>query len=264
MSMQTIISKFVKNDNKTEVGMKLIPAGKFLMGSEGWGEFESPIHEVYVDDFFIDETSVTNAEFSKFVNETSYVTDAERKGSAMGYENREMKDIIGLYWKTYYSEQRSNHPVVLVSWNDANNFAKWAGKRLPTEAEWEKAARGGLLQNLYPWGDNEPTNNTCNWGKQTENFPLTTEVKYFAPNDFGLYDMAGNVWNWCNDWFGENSYSEQSIENPIGAKNGIAKVRRGASFNIIQTFRLRCANRGAYEQDAYAINIGFRCVKDFM
>jgi formylglycine-generating enzyme len=263
MSMQPIFNEFVKNYNKTTIGMKLIPAGKFLMGSEGWGEFESPIHEVYIDDFLIDETSVTNSEFSKFVNETNYVTDAERKGSAMGYENGEMKEILELSWKTYSIEQRGHHPVVLVSWNDANNFAKWAGKRLPTEAEWEKAARGGLIQKLYPWGNNEPLQETCNWGKQTENFPPTTNVKTFAPNGYGLYDMAGNVWNWCNDWFGENFYSTTNTDNPTGAENGITKVRRGASFNIIQTFRLRCSNRGAYKQDAFAINIGFRCVKDF-
>jgi formylglycine-generating enzyme len=263
MSMQTISKETVNQDSKTNVEMKFIPAGKFLMGSEGWGEYEGPIHEVFVDDFLIDETAVTNLEFSKFVKETDYKTDAELKGSAMGYENGTMKEIVGLCWKSYFNEERTNHPVVLVSWNDANNFAKWAGKRLPTEAEWEKAARGGLIQNLYPWGDNEPLNDTCNWGKQTENFPPTTDVKSFKPNDFGLYDMAGNVWNWCNDWFGENYYSQKDQINPTGIENGITKVRRGASFNIIQTFRLRCANRGAYKQDANAINIGFRCVKDF-
>jgi formylglycine-generating enzyme len=261
--MLTVFNEFVENDNKTNVGMKLIPAGNFLMGSEGWGEFEGPIHQVYLDDFLIDETSVTNTEFSKFVKETNYTTDAELNGSAFGYESGEMKEIIGLSWKTYFTEQRENHPVVLVSWNDANNFAKWAGKRLPTEAEWEKAARGGLIQKLFPWGDNEPVQDTCNWGKQAENLPPTTDVKTFAPNNYGLYDMAGNVWNWCNDWFGEKYYSEQNTNNPHGTKNGVARVRRGASFNIIQTFRLRCANRGAYKQDAYAINIGFRCVKDF-
>jgi formylglycine-generating enzyme len=263
ISKETVIQDTLNSSSKTNVEMKLIPVGTFLMGSEGWGEFEGPIHEVYVDDFLIDETSVTNLEFSKFVTQTNYTTDAEIKGSAMGYENSEMKEISGLHWKTYFTKERANHPVVLVSWNDANNFAKWAGKRLPTEAEWEKAARGGLVQKLYPWGDNEPSQNTCNWGKQTEQFPPTTAVKTFAPNDFGLYDMAGNVWNWCNDWFDENMYSMNLQHNPTGAENGITKVRRGASFNIIQPFRLRCANRGAYKQDTFALNIGFRCVKDF-
>ena len=261
--MQTITKVGVLNDSKTNVEMRLIPAGKFLMGSVGWGEFEGPIHEVFVDDFLIDETSVTNIQFSKFIQETNYKTDAEIQGSAMGYENSEMKEILGLNWKVYFTPDRENHPVVLVSWNDANNFAKWAGKRLPTEAEWEKASRGGLEQKLYPWGDSEPLNDTCNWGKQTINLPPTTDVKTFNPNDFGLYDMAGNVWNWCNDWFGESFYTNLNQKNPTGVENGITKVRRGASFNIIQTFRLRCANRGAYKKDAFAINIGFRCVKDF-
>lgn len=263
MNMQTITKLGVNIDSKTNVEMKLIPAGNFFMGSEGWGEFEGPIHEVFITDFLIDETSVTNLEFSKFVEETNYKTDVEMKGYAMGYENGEMNEILGLNWKTYFTEDRANHPVVLVSWNDANHYAKWAGKRLPTEAEWEKAARGGLVQKLFSWGDNEPSIDTCNWGKQTINFPPTTPVKTFVPNNFGLYDMAGNVWNWCNDWFGEKFYGNPNQQNPTGVEEGITKVRRGASFNIIQTFRLRCANRGAYRPDASAINIGFRCVKDF-
>lgn len=243
--------------------MHLIPAGKFLMGANGWGEFESPVHEIYLDNFLIDETHVTNFQFSEFVSQANYKTTAEINDFAMGYENGEMKKIPGLYWKSYYTEERQNHPVVLVSWYDANEFAKWSGKRLPTEAEWEKAARGGLEQTLHPWGNYQPLLETCNWGKQTVNFPATTDVKSFAPNHFGLFDMAGNVWNWCNDWFGENYYENEIYKNPEGAIDGITKVRRGASFNIMQTFRLRCSNRGAFNPESYAINIGFRCVKDF-
>jgi sulfatase modifying factor 1 len=243
-------------------GMQLIKRGKFLMGSTGWGEFESPIHEVFVDNFFMDETSVTNYAFAEFVKQTGYKTTAELNGSASGYENGKMSEIKGLNWKTYFVEDRKYHPVVLVSWNDANEFAKWSGKRLPTEAEWEKAARGKLINNLYPWGNKEPDITTCNFGKATDNFPPTSEVKAFSPNTYGLYDMAGNVWNWCQDWFSQKYYSQNENMNPKGAMTGITKVRRGASFNIIQTFRLRCANRGAYEPTKYAINIGFRCVKD--
>ena len=243
--------------------MTLIPAGKFLMGSQGWGEFEGPIHEVHIDDFLIDKSPVTNHEFAQFVNQTKYKTTAETNGLATGYENGEMKVILGLCWKSYYNEERKDHPVVLVSWYDANEYATWAGKRLPSEAEWEKAARGGLDQTLYPWGNNEPDNSICNFGKQTKDYPPTTEIKSFPPNEFGLYDTAGNVWNWCADWFSENFYSVGEYLNPKGAKMGVTKVRRGASFNIIQTFRLRCANRGAYDPKSYAINIGFRCAKDF-
>lgn len=260
--MQTIINSTNQASINTEK-MCLIPAGKFLMGSEGWGQFESPIHEVYVNEYLMDEAPVTNLQFEEFIKETGYKTSAELKGEASGYENGQMITIKGLTWKSYSTEERKNHPVVLVSWNDAYAFAKWAGKRLPTEAEWEKAARGNMASNLYPWGNNEPDNTICNFGKVTKDFPATVEIKSFQPNAYGLYDMAGNVWNWCNDWFSESSYTEREINNPQGAVDGNTKVRRGASFNIIQTFRLRCANRGAYEPDKFAINIGFRCVKDF-
>lgn len=261
--MQASAPMKTKNEVASTEGMRLIPSGKFLMGSEGWGQFESPIHEVFVDEFLMDETPVTNLQFAEFVKQSGYKTSAELKGFASGYENGEMREIKDLSWKTYFTDERKNHPVVLVSWNDANTFAKWAGKRLPTEAEWEKAARGTLESNLYSWGDNEPDNTLCNFGKETKDFPPTVEVKTFLPNAFGLYDMGGNVWNWCSDWFSESYYSEDNNNNPTGAAPGISKVRRGASFNIIQTFRLRCANRGAYDPNNFAINIGFRCVQDF-
>jgi len=261
--MQTATVTTAKLSNASTENMQLIPSGKFLMGSEGWGQFESPVHEVFIDEFLMDETPVTNFQFAEFVKQTAFKTTAEEKGFASGYENGVMKDIKGLSWKSYFTEERKNHPVVLVSWNDADAFAKWAGKRLPTEAEWEKAARGNFDSNLYPWGNNEPDNTTCNFGKETKDFPPTAEVKSFQPNAYGLYEMAGNVWNWCADWFSENYYAEGNNNNPKGAASGITKVRRGASFNIIQTFRLRCANRGAYDPNTFAINIGFRCVKDF-
>ena len=242
--------------------MQLIPAGKFAMGAEAWGEYESPIHEVFVDNFYIDIHQVTNEEFNEFVSITGYKTSAEDKGSAKGYENSMLKEIAGLNWKSYFTEERKNHPVVLVSWYDAVTYATWAGKRLPSEAEWEKAARGGLESKLYPWGDDTPLPGLCNFGKTTTDFPATMEVKSFPPNNYGLYDMCGNVWNWCNDWFSESSYNIEENQNPKGPKTGTTKVRRGASFNIIQTFRLRTSNRGAYDPKSCAINIGFRCVKD--
>jgi formylglycine-generating enzyme len=259
--MEAMLKKQFNDIDKTE--MRLIPAGRFLMGADDWGEFEGPVHEVFVDDFLIDETPVTNTRFARFVEETKYKTTAEQTGFAPGYENGIMKELKGLNWRAYYSKERANHPVVLVSWHDANEYAKWAGKRLPTEAEWEKAARGDLNQNLYPWGNQEPDNTLCNFGKTTKEIPATTEIKTFPANAFGLYDMAGNVWNWCADWFSENYYSESGSVNPSGAIIGNTRVRRGASFNIIQPFRLRCSNRGAFIPENYAINIGFRCAKDF-
>jgi formylglycine-generating enzyme required for sulfatase activity len=121
-----------------------------------------------------------------------------------------------------------------------------------------------LVKKLYPWGDEQPTEKLCNYGKVTTNFPATTVIKTFPPNNYGLYDMCGNVWNWCNDWFSETSYNTKDNNNPNGPESGFTKVRRGASFNIIQTFRLRTSNRGAYDPNHCAINIGFRCVKDFI
>ncbi|MBI1804086.1 MAG: formylglycine-generating enzyme family protein [Ignavibacteriae bacterium] len=257
----TTLAKAVEGMKVPVSSMRLIPAGSFQMGSEGWGEYESPIHEVFVDDFFMDETPVTNLQFAEFVKQTGYVTTAEINGFAHGYEKGAYKKIIGLRWKSYFAAGRERHPVILVSWHDANEYAMWAGKRLPSEAEWEKAARGSLIQKMYPWGGNEPNRSDCNFAKETIDIPATTEVGSFAPNEYGLFDMAGNVWNWCADWFSGTYYSESEKNNPRGPKSGETKIRRGASFNIIQTFRLRCSNRGAYDPNGYAINIGFRCVK---
>lgn len=261
--MNTYVEKqhkftLLKSDITT---MVFIPASTFLMGAEDWGTFEQPVHEVYIDAFLMDAAPVTNAAFSEFVNTTNYRTSAEKKGNAMGYEKGELKEIKGLCWNSY-AIGRENHPVVLVSWEDATAYAHWIGKRLPTEAEFEKAARGGLESKLYPWGNEIVTLNKCHYAQETIDYPPTAEIKSYPPNNYGLYDMCGNVWNWCSDWFGEKYYELSPKNNPQGPISGITKVRRSASFNIIQPFRLRCSNRGAYEKDAYAINIGFRCVKD--
>jgi formylglycine-generating enzyme required for sulfatase activity len=258
-------SKKTSETNMTHIieeGMRIIPAGNFLMGSQGWGEYESPVHEVFLDDYLIDESPVTNKQFNKFVEETGFISDAEHHGFTFGYENGVYTKVIGLNWKKYSTIDRGDHPVVLVTWNDAAEYCKWAGKRLPSEAEWEKAARGGLTGKLYPWGDETPSNDLCNFGKTTLNFPQTTKVGLYPPNGYGLYDMCGNVWNWCQDWFSGSYYRTSGINSPIGPKIGETKVRRGASFNIIQVFRLRTSNRGAYNPNNSAINIGFRCVKD--
>ena len=260
--MKPVVADTLNSVQSEIVNMKFIPAGSFLMGAEGEdvGEFEGPIREVYVDSFYIDKTSVTNAQFSEFVEATNYRTTAEIKGSAMGYLNGVFQEINGLCWKSYATKERLHHPVVLISWFDADAFAKWAGKRLPSEAEWEKAARGGLVQKLFPWGDEEATPAYCHFGQTTSELPATSDVESYPPNAYGLYDMCGNVWNWCQDYFG--TYNLTDNYNPKGTENGITRVRRGASFNIIQTFRLRTSNRGAYRPEDYAINIGFRCAKN--
>lgn len=150
-------------DVECQAGMILIPEGEFNMGSEEGGEFEAPVHKAFLDAYWIDETLVTNREFSLFIEDTGYVTDAEKAGKALGYQNGGFREIVGLSWKSYAKDGRDLHPVVLVSWNDAARFAEWAGKRLLTEAEWEKAARGNGL--LYPWGDHLPDASLSGAGK---------------------------------------------------------------------------------------------------
>jgi len=239
--------------------MVLIPAGKFFMGSEGWGESESPIHVVYLDDFWIDETPVTNRQFELFADEAGYQTDVERAGVGWGFHSGKYDSIAGLSWRSYVTPGREEHPVVLVTWNDAVSYCEWAGKRLPSEAEWEKVARGLLAEKLYPWGDKSPDGSQSNFARHPSEIPPTTLVRQFGPNEYGVYDCVGNVWQWCSDWYGDKYYSEGQRSNPSGPANGAVRVRRGGSWNVIQSFRLRCANRGAMDPVRAAPNVGFRC-----
>lgn len=237
-----------------------IPGGVFQMGSCNAGEFERPAHKVRILPFFMQSRAVTNLEFSRFVSATGYQTDAQRRRAAWGYSDGSYQEVEGLNW-TAYANGRSNHPVVLVSWNDANAYALWSGQRLPTEAEWEFAARGGLSDATYPWGDEPPDGKRCNFGNTPDELPSTTEVGSFAPNAYGLFDMVGNVWQWCSDWYGPEFYSTSPYLSPRGPESGILKIRRGGAWNVIQPFRLRNANRGAVRPETTAPNIGFRCAK---
>ena len=242
--------------------MRIIDKGTFYRGSEKWGPYESPLRYIHLEAYFLDNNLVTNAQFLAFSEATDYITDAERYGAAFGYNDGEHKQIAGLSWRTYAIEDRMDHPVVLVSWNDAAAYAAWAGKRLPTEAEWEKAARGGLENALYPWGNEKADGSQSNFGKAPAPLPPTTPVGSFEPNGYGLYDMVGNTWQWCNDWYEAEYYAKSPEKNPQGASEGMLKVRRGGSWNVIQPFRLRCANRGAAKPDTAVPNMGFRCALD--
>ena len=241
-------------------GMVLVPAGPFEMGSATGGEFERPVHTVTLENFWIDQSPVTNAEFATFVDSTGWITSAERAGSAWGYRDGHFAEVAGLCWRAYATQERQDHPVILVSWEDAASFAAWAGKRLPTEAEWEKAARGGIEGTLYPWGSEEPTPSDAIFARAPADFPPTSPKRNHIPNGYGLYDMVGNVWQWCSDWYSGDYYEQSPRHNPTGPTSGTLRVRRGASWNIIQTFRLRCANRGAVRPDTAVPNTGFRCV----
>ena len=231
--------------------MILIPAGDFQMGGfdSGCAAAELPLHVVSIDAFLMDATPVTNREFASFVSQTGYKTLSELSGSV---------DT----WRTYATEDREAHPVVLVSWDDANEFARFAGKRLSTEAEWEKAARGGRADSLYPWGNEEPADNVCWQGaKAGVVIPATSEVASFQANGYGLYDMAGNVWEWCGDWYDDHYYGSSPFNNPQGPDSAENKVRRGGAWNVRESFRLRCSNRGAMVPSQAWKNLGFRCAK---
>jgi formylglycine-generating enzyme required for sulfatase activity len=308
-------------------GMVWIPRGEFSMGNVNPASMEDggkemmndarPIHRVSVNGFFMDATEVTNAEFAAFVNATGYITVAERTPTAEEFPGAPPEMLVagsvvftptatqdlsnylewwryvkGANWKHPFGpgsdiKGKDNYPVVHVSWEDAAAYAKWAGKRLPTEAEWEFAARGGKAGEMYTWGNQLKPN-----GKWMANiyegvFPSKDEgldgyagiapVKQFSSNPYGLYDMAGNVWEWCNDWYRPDYYQTLAGEsavskNPQGPSGSYdpsepdqqKKVQRGGSFLCTDQYctRYMVGTRGKGELSSGSNHVGFRCVKD--
>jgi len=225
--------------------MVLIPAGEFLMGSSEGNSDEKPVHKVYLDAYYLDKYEVTNQQYREFVKATGY-----RAPNQWGEDN---------------------HPVVYVTWNDVVAYAKWAGKRLPTEAEWEKAARAGLKEKKYLWGNKDPDGSQCNfadrntsfsWSDKSANdgYSRTAPVGTYPPNNFGLYDMAGNVWEWCSDWYDKNYYANSLSKNPQGPNNGSYRVVRGGGW-VNDARYVRCAFRGYYGPDDRFNDLGFRCAQ---
>ena len=257
---------------------------------------EGPIRTVRVDAFYIDVCSVTNAQFAPFVKSTGYKTEAETFGWSFVFHslvppkvaetvNKAVLEapwwwpVAGAYWQRPEGPgtsvvKRPNHPVVHVSWNDAVAYCQWAGKRLPTEAEWEYAARGGLAQMRYPWGDELTPDgqHRCNiWQGQFPNsnagedgYIGTAPVRSFPPNGFGLYNITGNVWEWCSDWFSTANQVADLRENPTGPRTGTARSMRGGSYLCHSSYcnRYRVAARSANTSDSSTGNLGFRCVRD--
>ncbi len=286
-------------------------------------EDEYPKHQVQVKGFWMDETEVTNAQFQKFVEATGYVTTAERKpdweelkktlppgtpkppdsvlvAASLVFRQTEgpvnLRDynqwwswVNGTNWRQPQGPGSSimgkeNFPVVHISWYDAMAYCKWAGKRLPTEAEWEYAARGGLANAVYPWG-NEHVNagrpKANSWegkfpyfNEMKDGFATAAPVKSFAPNGYGLYDMAGNVWEWCSDWYDAGYYASQSKQlsvNPAGPTKSYdpeekfmpKKSLRGGSFLCNDSYcsGYRVARRMKSSPDTGLEHTGFRCVK---
>jgi len=253
--------------------MVLIPAGEFLMGSpDGEGlSNEHPQHRVYLDAYYIDRYEVTNAQFKEFVDATGYVTEAERNGKA--YVRHVWPPgiyIRGANWRFPRGPEKelraeSNHPVLQVTWNDAVAFANWAGKRSPTEAEWEKAARGtdgrrwpwGNIFNLEIDGVTVHTNQHVIYG--------TTPVGQFPTgvSPYGVYDMAGNVREWVMDWYAADYYENSPKTNPKGPDSREFRVLKGASWTNSHESNFRCALRAVSKPDFSSDFIGFRCARDF-
>jgi len=269
-------------------GMVLIPAGTFSMGSAKGFPHEGPVHEVTLDAFYMDTHEVTNAEFAKFVEETGYVTEAETWGWSLDFAPDDRQGmrvpnaawwlkVDGVTWKTPTGpgssiEGMEDYPAVQVSWTDAVAYADWAGKRLPTEAEWEYAARGGLEQNEFPWGNDFKPGKKHHMNIWQGRFPEThsptdgyeaiAPVGRYPANPYGLYDMAGNVWEWCSDWYGEQYYAESPTKNPQGPELGDEKVTRGGSYLCAGNYCVgyRVSHRNKTATDSGLPHSGFRCV----
>lgn len=281
-------------------GMIRLQGGNFLMGTEDKDGFpedgEGPVREVAINPFYIDQATVTNAEFRRFIKETGYKSEAEKYGWSFVFYQLLPDDILDAepphvsqtpWWRAVEGADwqhpegpgstiltRLNHPVIHVSWNDAMAYAKWSGKRLPTEAEWEYAARGGLEQQRFPWGDElEPGGkHKCNVWQGTfptentlgDGFLGTAPAKYYEPNGYGLYNVSGNVWEWCMDWFSPDFHQNELRENPTGPAQGEAKIIRGGSYLCHASYcnRYRVAARTSNTPDSSTGNMGFRCVRD--
>jgi formylglycine-generating enzyme required for sulfatase activity len=216
-----------------------IPAGEFTMGNDGGDDDEKPAHTVTLEVFEIDVFEVTNADFARFVEETGYQTEAEKAGESG--------------WRAY-AEGKDNHPVVKVTWNDADAYCQWAGKRLPTEAEWEKAARGeeGFI---YPWGNEWDPAKT---NSKESGFRGTVAVGSFpeGASPYGVFDMAGNVWEWTADWY--QAYPGSAYQSGYFGEK--FKVTRGGGWfqvaDLVTTF-----NRSATDPSAANDDLGFRCAR---
>ena len=281
-------------------GMPLIPGGEFLMGSadaDGWpADGEGPVRAVTLQPFHLDACCVTNEQFNAFVNATGYRTEAERFGWSFVFHlfltpeqlARVTQRVVGSEWwcrvegagwrhpegPGSHIKQRWDHPVVHVSWSDAAAYAAWAGKRLPTEAEWECAARGGLVQKRFAWGDELlpdgrhrcniwqgtfPTHNTAEDG-----YVGTAPARSFKPNGYGLFNVAGNVWEWCHDWFSADFHVTGPRVDPAGPPTGRHRVIRGGSYLCHHSYcnRYRVGARTANTPDSSTGNTGFRCARD--
>ncbi|MFT4047753.1 MAG: formylglycine-generating enzyme family protein, partial [Solimonas sp.] len=280
------------------VALTRLDGGRFLMGAEDADGFpadgEGPIREIELDAFDIAIGAVSNDEFGRFVAATGYVTEAERYGWSFVFAGHLPPALCGLrvagtpWWcrvdgacwrrpEGPHSDiaARGDHPVVHVSWNDAQAFCRWSGLRLPTEAEWEYAARGGLVRQRFPWGDEltPQGRHLCNvWqgdfpahDRADDGYAGTAPVRAFAPNGYGLHGVVGNVWEWCEDWFSASAHARAGAprRNPRGPAHGEARVIKGGSFLCHASYcnRYRVAARSSNAPDSSTSHMGFRCAR---
>ncbi|XP_045385626.1 formylglycine-generating enzyme isoform X1 [Lemur catta] len=278
--------------------MVLIPAGVFTMGTDDpqiKQDGEAPARRVAIDAFYMDAYEVSNAEFEKFVNSTGYLTEAEKFGDSFVFEgmlSEQVKTDIhqavaaapwwlpvkGANWRHPEGPDstvlhRPDHPVLHVSWNDAVAYCTWAGKRLPTEAEWEYSCRGGLQNRLFPWGNKLHPKGQHYANIWQGEFPVTdtgedgfqgtAPVDAFPPNGYGLYNIVGNAWEWTSDWWTVHHSVEETL-NPKGPPSGKDRVKKGGSYMCHRSYcyRYRCAARSQNTPDSSASNLGFRCAAD--
>src|SRR5437667_2777346 len=232
-------------------GMVLLKGGRFRMGTANGMPYEAPAHEVELEPFWIDQHDVTVEEFARFVSATGYRTTAERLGWSGVFDitSGEWQSQDGADWRHpdgAASTPNPNEPVTQVSWEDATQYAAWARKRLPSEAEWELAARGGLEGKTYVWGDDlRPLGRpVANWWQGhfpeintgEDGFIGRSPFNAFGLNGFGLSDMAGNVWQWCADWYDDSYYSRSPLVAPTGPPTGIERVIRGGSWMCSENY----------------------------
>ncbi len=278
-----------------------LDGGRFLMGTESPEGFpsdgEGPIREVTLDAFYMDRYPVTNRQFAEFVAATGYKTESERFGWSFVFQGHIAPEqysklvdqtapqtnwwckVSGAAWNHPEGpdtsiDAREDFPVVHVAWTDAAAYCEWAGKRLPTEAEWEYAARGGFEQRIYPWGDELTPGGVhlCNtWQGEFPNrdtgedgYTAVCPVRAFPPNGYGFQVITGNAWEWCNDWFHPTWHIDATRVNPVGPLNGAARAMKGGSYLCHKSYcnRYRVAARTSNTPDSATTNLSFRCVRD--
>jgi sulfatase modifying factor 1 len=246
-----------------------IPAGEFMMGADDAEEHERPAHRAYLDEFYIGVYAVTNDEYARFVREAGHPSPAVRELPLVvphGQEGAFRETAVPYVWRDGQPPPgRGQHPVTLVTIEDAMAYCVWLGSktgkpvRLPTEAEWERGARGSLVQSQYPWGNNiDPSHANFLHDPALKNSRGTEPVGCYSPNAFELFDTIGNVWEWVSDWYGSDYYAKSQYLNPQGPESGRLRIIRGGGWVTSQITFLRCSHRHQVPEDTYSYSIGFR------